>query len=171
MKYRVKVDEQWFEVEVGDIYARPVTATIDGETFEVWPESDGMPVAATAGPEKDLERDKVAPTISGLVSSLGNSNVPARPGVDGSPPANNNGASANSAGAALSVLRAPIPGVIVSVAVQPKDEVIAGQELCVLEAMKMKNLIRANRAGVIAKIHISAGQHVKHHDVLMEYAE
>jgi propionyl-CoA carboxylase alpha chain len=66
---------------------------------------------------------------------------------------------------------APIPGVIVSIAVEPGAEVEQGQELCILEAMKMKNVIRSPRAGQIAAIKVSAGQHVKHHDLLMEFAE
>jgi biotin carboxyl carrier protein len=49
--------------------------------------------------------------------------------------------------------------------------VVAGQELCVLEAMKMKNTIRASRDGEISKVHITVGQHVKHHDILVEYAD
>ena len=68
-------------------------------------------------------------------------------------------------------VRAPIPGVIISVAVKPGDVVKHGQELCVLEAMKMKNVIRASRAGTISVVHTTAQQHVKHHDVLMEYTD
>jgi biotin carboxyl carrier protein len=68
-------------------------------------------------------------------------------------------------------VRAPIPGVIVSIGVQPGDEVTAGQELCVLEAMKMNNAIRASRAGQVATVYVSVGQHVKHHEVLIEYAD
>jgi biotin carboxyl carrier protein len=60
--------------------------------------------------------------------------------------------------------------VIVSIAVQQEDEVSAGQELLVLEAMKMKNSIRANRAGKIAAIGVSVGQHVQHNQVLVEFA-
>jgi propionyl-CoA carboxylase alpha chain len=61
--------------------------------------------------------------------------------------------------------------VIVSVAVQPGDTVQVGQELCVLEAMKMNNTIRAARAGTVARVNVSVGQHVKHGEVLLEYAE
>ena len=68
-------------------------------------------------------------------------------------------------------MRAPIPGVIVSIAVKPGDAVEVGQELCVLEAMKMKNAIRAPRAGTIGKILAAMGEHVQHHDLLIEYAE
>jgi len=64
---------------------------------------------------------------------------------------------------------APMPGTIVSVAVEPGSQVAYGQELCVLEAMKMKNVIRAPRAGTIGKVSVTQGQSVKHHDLLVEY--
>jgi pyruvate carboxylase len=46
-----------------------------------------------------------------------------------------------------------------------------GQQLCTLEAMKMNNAIRASKDGVIGKVHVSVGQHVKHRDALFEYAD
>ena len=64
---------------------------------------------------------------------------------------------------------APMPGTIVSVAVEQGSQVAYGQELCVLEAMKMKNVIRAPRAGTIGKVSVTQGQSVKHHDLLVEY--
>jgi biotin carboxyl carrier protein len=66
---------------------------------------------------------------------------------------------------------APIPGVILSIAVKPGDAVVFGQELCVLEAMKMKNQIRANRAGKIAELRVAPGEQVRHSQVLFEYAD
>ena len=68
-------------------------------------------------------------------------------------------------------VRAPIPGVILIVAVQPGASVTPGQELCVLEAMKMRNPICAGRAGVIQTVHVTAGKHVQHREVLMEFAD
>jgi biotin carboxyl carrier protein len=68
-------------------------------------------------------------------------------------------------------IRAPIPGVILSVAIREGSEVTIGQDLCTLEAMKMKNSIRSPRKGVIASVHVSAGQAVQHHDILMEFTE
>jgi propionyl-CoA carboxylase alpha chain len=53
--------------------------------------------------------------------------------------------------------------------VRPGDEVGLGQDLCVLEAMKMKNPIRSPRAGRIASVNVNPGQTVKHHDVLVEF--
>jgi biotin carboxyl carrier protein len=66
-------------------------------------------------------------------------------------------------------VRAPMPGTIISVAVELGSQVTYGQELCVLEAMKMKNVIRAPRAGTIAKVPVTPGQPVKHNDLLVEY--
>ncbi len=68
-------------------------------------------------------------------------------------------------------VRAPIPGVILTVAVQPGASVTPGQELCVLEAMKMRNPICAGRAGIIQTVHVTAGKHVQHREVLMEFAD
>jgi biotin carboxyl carrier protein len=66
---------------------------------------------------------------------------------------------------------APLPGVVASIAVHPGTVTSIGQELCVLEAMKMKNAIRAGRAGRIAAVHISVGQHVRHNDPLVDYTD
>jgi propionyl-CoA carboxylase alpha chain len=63
---------------------------------------------------------------------------------------------------------APMPGLLVSVAVAEGDEVKAGDELAVLEAMKMENALRAERNGVIAKIHFKAGESVEVDEIIME---
>lgn len=66
---------------------------------------------------------------------------------------------------------APIPGVILSVAIKEGDSVRFGQELCILEAMKMKNVIRASRDGKIGAVHIAAGDQVRHGQTLMDYSD
>lgn len=148
MKIKVTVAGHTFDVEVGDLNAEPVIAIVDGDRFEVWLKNGlavkgsqvaGLPV------EGSISRNSVtAPQAFNLQSS----NVPASGGQ---------------------AVLAPIPGVIVSVAVQPGQAVKTGQELCVLEAMKMRNVIRAPRAGVIAAVRVAVGQTVKHKDVLVEY--
>lgn len=65
-------------------------------------------------------------------------------------------------------VRAVIPGRIVSVAVNPGDEVAAGDRLVVVEAMKMQNDVRAPRAGRITRVAVRAGQTVELRDVLVE---
>ena len=65
-------------------------------------------------------------------------------------------------------LIAPMPGLLVSVSVKEGDEVKAGDEVAVLEAMKMENALRAERNGVIAKVHYEQGASVEVDDVIME---
>ena len=62
-----------------------------------------------------------------------------------------------------------MPGVVLSISVAAGQSVARGQELCVLEAMKMKNSLKSPRAGVIAEIKASAGQTVGHGDVLLVF--
>ena len=63
---------------------------------------------------------------------------------------------------------APMPGLLVSVAVAEGDTVEAGDELAVLEAMKMENALRAERNGVVVKLHYRAGDSVEVDEVVME---
>jgi biotin carboxyl carrier protein len=67
-------------------------------------------------------------------------------------------------------IRAPIPGTITSVAVKPGDTITIGQEICVLDAMKMKNPIRSPREGEIAEVAITTGQTVMYNDLLVAFA-
>jgi biotin carboxyl carrier protein len=64
---------------------------------------------------------------------------------------------------------APMPGKVLSVDVSIKDLVTEGQALLVLEAMKMENVIRSPREGVIAKIEVKAGVAVEKGAVLVTY--
>jgi glutaconyl-CoA/methylmalonyl-CoA decarboxylase subunit gamma len=65
---------------------------------------------------------------------------------------------------------APMPGVILDIAVKAGDTVSYGQQLCALEAMKMKNAIRAPRELVIASVEVSEGQKVQYGEVLFKFA-
>jgi glutaconyl-CoA/methylmalonyl-CoA decarboxylase subunit gamma len=66
------------------------------------------------------------------------------------------------------VVRAVMPGIVVSVAVQEGDTVKGGQALLVLEAMKMENEIRCAAAGLVTRIAVTKGQTVNGGDVLVE---
>ncbi len=66
-------------------------------------------------------------------------------------------------------LLSPMPGLLVSVAVKEGDEVKAGEELAVLEAMKMENTLRAERDGVVAKINYESGANLAVDDKIMEF--
>jgi propionyl-CoA carboxylase alpha chain len=68
------------------------------------------------------------------------------------------------------LVRSPMPGLIVAVAVTPGQEVKLGQELCVLEAMKMENVLRAERDGMVGEVNISPRDTVAADQVLFTFA-
>mmetsp|Transcript_71325 Transcript_71325/g.201030 ORF Transcript_71325/g.201030 Transcript_71325/m.201030 type:complete len:247 (-) Transcript_71325:1484-2224(-) len=55
-------------------------------------------------------------------------------------------------------VHSPMPGVLVSLSVEPGQHIENGQEICVMEAMKMQNVLRSPRAGIVAECHAVAGQ-------------
>ena len=62
----------------------------------------------------------------------------------------------------------PMPGLVVSIDVKAGQEVKAGEGVAVVEAMKMQNIIRAERDGVVAKVNVAAGASVAADEVLIE---
>jgi len=58
-------------------------------------------------------------------------------------------------------IKAPIPGLVVKMAVQPGQEVAEGDTLVILEAMKMENELRAPRAGVVHEVRAASGAQVQ----------
>ena len=67
------------------------------------------------------------------------------------------------------MLLCPMPGLIVKVNVAVGDEVQDGQALCTVEAMKMENILRAERKAIVSKINASAGDSLAVDDVIMEF--
>lgn len=63
----------------------------------------------------------------------------------------------------------PMPGAIVSVSVKPGDKVVEGQELLVIEAMKMQNIIKSEVEGEIKAVYIKAGASVAVDEILIEF--
>ncbi|MDQ0456353.1 acetyl-CoA carboxylase biotin carboxylase subunit [Rhizobium paknamense] len=67
------------------------------------------------------------------------------------------------------MLLCPMPGVITSIAVQPGDTVEAGQTLATVEAMKMENVLKAERRGVVKRVATGAGQSLAVDELIMEF--
>uniref|UniRef100_A0A8C3PYI4 Propionyl-CoA carboxylase alpha chain, mitochondrial n=1 Tax=Chrysolophus pictus TaxID=9089 RepID=A0A8C3PYI4_CHRPC len=67
-----------------------------------------------------------------------------------------------------SILRSPMPGAVVAVSVKPGDMVSEGQEICVIEAMKMQNSMIAAKTGKVKAVHCKAGDTVGEGDLLVE---
>jgi len=67
------------------------------------------------------------------------------------------------------MLLCPMPGLIVKVDVEVGQEVQEGQALCTVEAMKMENILRAEKKGIVSKINAAAGDSLAVDDVIMEF--
>uniref|UniRef100_A0A9J7YRV9 Propionyl-CoA carboxylase alpha chain, mitochondrial n=1 Tax=Cyprinus carpio carpio TaxID=630221 RepID=A0A9J7YRV9_CYPCA len=67
-----------------------------------------------------------------------------------------------------SILRSPMPGSVVAVSVKPGDNVAEGQEICVIEAMKMQNSMTAAKTAKVKSVHCKAGDTVGEGDLLVE---
>ncbi|MEO8139186.1 MAG: biotin/lipoyl-containing protein [Gemmatimonadota bacterium] len=79
------------------------------------------------------------------------------------------GEAGKSAGSAH--LRAPMPGLVVRVLAREGDQVVTGQALVVLEAMKMENELRSVAAGVVGAIRVVPGQAVEKGQVLLDFSQ
>ena len=147
--YYVTVHGKQYTVEVLDPHARPVRAVVDGEVVEV--------NVAAAPASTPASTPAPVPVAAPVVAPSPVTTPEARPASipDELPQA------------AVEEVKAPLPGTVVSIAVNVGERVTHGQELCVLEAMKMNNPIRANQPGVIRKILVTVGQQVQHGAPLM----
>ncbi len=67
------------------------------------------------------------------------------------------------------VLQAPMPGLLVKISVCRGQEVKAGDELAVIEAMKMENILRADQDGTVADIKVELGDRVEVDQVILEF--
>ena len=142
MNYTIKVDGKVYDVKILDLQSIPIQVVVDGTEIEVWPELAHIQKEsspASARPAGAL------PVSAGAAST------------------------ATAANGDSKAIKAPLPGVIISIKAKTGDTVQVGQELCTIEAMKMKNVIRATRAGKIATILVNIGETVQHHDLLMEF--
>jgi len=154
--YVVDVDEQGsdgFKVVVGD------------ETFDV--EIIGDQSLAEASITPSLVPAEGRAPAAGPPASRATATAPAakRDAVPRPPPK-----PAPRAGGGVGALVAPMPGVILAVSVQAGDAVTRGQEVAVLEAMKMQNSVKSPRDGTIAEVCVVPGQAVGHGDAIVRFA-
>ncbi len=66
-------------------------------------------------------------------------------------------------------LKAPMPGLILEIAVEPGNEIAKGDKLLILEAMKMENVIKATGSGIVDKIKVEVGNSVDKGQVLITF--
>ena len=66
-------------------------------------------------------------------------------------------------------LKAPMPGLVLSIMVQPGDSVVKGDGLMVLEAMKMENIIRTPADGIVKSVDVKKSDAVEKNQVLIKF--
>ena len=138
-RLKVKVGERWYTVEVEDLDTNPVQVLVDGDPVEV-----------------DLDE---ALALESPISPAMEPDTGQTPALE--PPATRTPS-------AIKVFRCPMPGVIVSLTVKEGDQVVTGDEVCVLEAMKMQQSLRADWSGIVRAVHVRPGQQVQDGDPIIE---
>ncbi|MCH8799461.1 MAG: biotin/lipoyl-binding protein [Chloroflexi bacterium] len=138
---RIKVGDNWYNVEVGELTHSPVQVTVEGETFLV--EVEGLPRQLPARPRRGRTQT---------------------PGIVVPPPPTRGSA----ASGPENIIASPLSGRVISILVRPGDRVSAGQEVCVVEAMKMEQSIRATRDGVVKEVLVQPMDSVRTNDPLIE---
>lgn len=154
-RYTIEINGQAHVIDVTELTADTFQVTVGGQQVQVrlaaHDDLAGAVIAPHIEPQRDPRRPPLAPT-----------STPASP-----PP----GPAAPRGNGAGSQMTAPMPGVILSVTTRVSADVKRGEELLVLEAMKMKNSLQAPRDGRIAEICVAERQQVKYGDPLIRFEE
>lgn len=140
-EYVLSIGGKEYKTAVKDLSAETATVVVNGKEYDVELKELGAP-QKIAAPRRPTARPAAAPA-----------------------PAADTGSSTR--GLAGSVT-APLPGLVLEILVKEGDEVKAGQDLMVQEAMKMENKIQSPHDGVVKKIFVQQGANVAEGDKLFE---
>jgi biotin carboxyl carrier protein len=161
-RYTLEIGTTEFVVDVHELAA---------DSFEVVVGDDAYIVTLAA--EEDVVEGPLAPALrTAGIAGVGSASAP-RIERKSAPPAEPAAARPRKAagGTGSASLNAPMPGVVIDVAVKVGDTVTRGQLVAVLDAMKMHNSIKSPRAGTVAEVCVAPGQAVGHGDALVRYRE
>ena len=146
-RLRVNLKGRWYLVEVEDLSARPVRAVVDGQIVDV--EIGSITQKGPSAPAPPAESPSATPLVPAPPNSPGPMPEPAAPRVVADRPPSS-----------TKILVAPMPGTILSISVGVGDQVVTGDPVCVLEAMKMQQVLRADWSGVVRVVHVIVGEQV-----------
>ena len=159
-RYTLEIEGRRFVVDVQEQGADRFDVRVGGQAFAV--SVAGHEDLGATGSLAIAPADAPGPPPSPVPAS-----APTRPAALRAPPVAHAAAPATPTGA----LGAPMPGVILRVLVAPGAQVRRGQDLAVLEAMKMENIIRAPRDATVVEVCVKPGQHVGHGQPLVRLQE
>lgn len=157
-RLRVKVNGRWYMVEVDDLSARPVRAVVDGQIIDVNVGSLTRKAPPAPAPRPAAGRATTPVTAPPITPAPRPKPVsaPTTPQVVVNQPS------------ATKLFSAPMPGTILSIDVAVGDQVVTGDPICVLEAMKMQQILRADWSGVVSVVHVVVGQQVSDGSPIVE---
>jgi biotin carboxyl carrier protein len=156
-RYHLRLRDRQFTIDVQELSAERFAVVVDGQSFDV-----------TLSGDEDLPEVAVTPALAsaGAPTRIALPTVPERPA-----PAAAAAAVPRPRARGSATLCAPMPGVILELFVKPGDVVQRGQQVAVLDAMKMHNAIGAPSAGTVVEVCVAAGQAVGHGDAILRFAE
>ena len=134
-QYRFKINGNDYNVVINSTEGKTASVTVNGTPYQVGLEE------APAAPVQDVPVQAVPAQPAAPAAPAQPATRPAVPGTG-------------------KAVTSPLPGVIIAVKVNVGDSVKAGQEVAVLEAMKMENSIEATHDGTVTAIHVAKGDSV-----------
>ena len=146
--YRAVVNGREYVVQSSSSGKSKSVMLVDGQSLEISIKSNGYDnscVVTVSGIEIELEIDNFR--LAQLKKAAGN-----RAGT-----------------AVAKKIKAPMPGLILEIKVNPGEKVASGQQVLVIEAMKMENAIKSLAEAVVKNVAVSKGQSVEKGDLLIEF--
>ena len=132
--YKFKINGNQYDVAINSVEGKNASVTVNGREYQV-----------------ELEEAVASAPATPVAAAVQAAAAPAATAAPAPKPA------ATGAGKAVT---SPLPGVIIGVKVNVGDAVKAGQEVAVLEAMKMENSIEATHDGTVTAVHVAKGDSV-----------
>lgn len=134
-QYRFKINGNQYNVDINSVEGNIASVSVNGTSYKV--ELEDAPAAPV----------QAVPVQTSVITPAA---APAQAAPAPKPAASGAGKPVTS----------PLPGVIIAVKVNVGDSVKAGQEVAVLEAMKMENSIEAVQDGTVTAIHVAKGDSI-----------
>lgn len=146
-EYVLSIGGKEYRAEVKSISSESASIVVNGKEYEV--ELEDFGISQAAAPVARPAADRPAQPAAPVAHAAGAASRPSPSGLAGS-------------------ITSPLPGLILEVLVREGDEVKAGQDLMVMEAMKMENKIQSPHDGVVRKIFVQQGANVAEGEKLIE---
>lgn len=141
--FSFKINGNKYEVEIGEIEDNVIDVNVNGSIYKVEVDRNIQPVKT---PKLVRPNNVPSTDVSPQVKKTASPGTPSGGGT----------------------IKSPLPGVILELHVREGDTVTLGQKLVTLEAMKMENVINADKEGTVKSIKFHKGDNVMEGDILIE---